>query len=206
MSERTAFVTFHGIDGTGKTTAAEKLTGLLSARGHDVVNYDLIPSDNPFSIAKRGVIAETSPAAQAAFFIGSTLYHSERIAEYLRAGKSVVKARYIDDVIAHHEHLGVNDIQRITNSFNILQPHLRVLLTLDEEERRRRIEARGILDDKDREQFVEGSRLYAFQNTLIRIAGELVVSGRALIIDTQTNSPNDVSEIVYRHLQAGNLI
>ncbi len=169
MFEIAPFITFHGIDGTGKTTAVASTVLLLRRMGVNALNYDQLDVDNPFTVAKKRVVAETPPAAQIAFYIGSALFHSGLIERLTKEGSTVVKARYLDDILAHHGHLGVVNPEIMVSVFPFKQPDLRVVLTLDEDVRRKRISQRGVVDEKDLQLVEPGSRLYYFQNTLLRI-------------------------------------
>ena len=61
-----AFITVHGIDGTGKTTTVQLLAERLNSLGIPTINYDEYERGltNPLSIAKTGVLKETSPSTQ----------------------------------------------------------------------------------------------------------------------------------------------
>lgn len=203
MKENPFFITLHGIDGTGKTTTAGFLTQGLNNQNMKAINYDdyeKINVDNPFSAAKKRVVKEASPEAQLAFFLGSTLFHSDVIGGLLQQGYSVVKSRYIDDVLAHHAQLGVKNTEEIAALFPIIQPGLRVILTLDETTRRERIRIRGEVDEKDKEIRTLGSRLDSFENYLIANSENLQVLGKAIRIDTAALDPQQVSQIILDHI------
>jgi len=206
MSESAPFITFHGIDGTGKTTAVTTTVEMLREEGIQAADYDELGIINPFSAAKKAVVAQASPSAQLAYFIGSTMYQGEQINSLTASGLSIVKGRYIDDVIAHHGHLGVSNSDNIAESFPIKQPDLRVVLTLEEEERRKRIEARGIHDEKDLQVVEEGSRLQYFQNTLLRIADKYAAQGTAIVINTANITPEGIATQAISNLRNRNLL
>lgn len=209
MIENPLFITIHGIDGTGKTTTTDKLTRSFDAAGVRAINYDLYESEkikNPFSSAKKRVVNETSPSAQLAYYLGSTLFHCSEIEGLLDEGYSVVKSRYIDDVLAHHAELRVPNTREITKLFPIVQPDLRVILTLDEELRRERITKRGKSNAKDKEVRSPGSRLDFFENYLLTINSELISIGKAIRIDTTHLDPQQVAEQIISHLLTTNLL
>lgn len=192
------FITVHGIDGTGKTTTSRALSESLFLAGQKTFNYDeyeTVAFDNPFSSIKKRIVKETSPNAQLAFYLGSTMFHSDAITHLLSQGFSVVKSRYLDDVLAHHAHLGVLNGEQIAALFPIVQPDLKVILTVNEDLRRERLKARGEKDWKDRELRESGSRLDFFENYLLEKSQELINIGKALRIDT---SQLQVSEVVER--------
>lgn len=197
MIENGVFVTIHGIDGTGKTTTAAEIQTLLNTQGFPVINYDVYEKEhlqNPFALSKKQVIAEASPEAQFAYYLGSTLYHGEQIRRLTEQGFMVVKSRYLDDVLAHHAHLGVENTVEIAKLLPILQPDLKVILTLPEAIRRQRIVHRGEIDEKDKEVRKTGSRLNFFENFLLRHNELLLASGQAVRIDTSILEPIQVAE------------
>ncbi len=209
MKENPFFITVHGIDGTGKTTTTDMLVHALDSGNIKAVNYDLYELEkleNPFSQAKERVLREATPSAQLAYYLGSTLYHSDKIEKLLHEGYSVVKSRYIDDVLAHHAELGVENVREIARLFPIVQPDLRVILTINEEVRRERIVKRGEFDIKDREIRIPGSRLDFFENYLLDISSKLIKIGKAIKIDTTHLDPQQVSQHIIDHLLTTQLL
>ena len=73
-------------------------------------------------------------------------------------------------------------VQQIARLFPILQPDLRVVLTLPEEVRRQRVVYRGKIDTRDKDVKVAGSRADFFERFLVYTAHQLLNSGKALII------------------------
>ncbi len=208
MQQQGSFITLHGIDGTGKSTTVSVVTTLLKKRGITTINYDAYETEhpNPFSVAKKGVLATTTPEAQFAFYIGSTLYHSQTISRLAAQGTCVVKTRYLDDVLAHHAQLGVANVREIAALFPIKNADLMVVLTLPEPVRRARISVRGELDVKDKEVRQQGSRLDFFEHFLLESAGFLQPSKRSLIIDTSATPPEQVAQIIVARMQEIGLI
>lgn len=201
MNQKGSFIVIHGIDGTGKTTTVRMLVKFLAERGISVINYDNYETANPFSLAKEAVIAGTAPEAQFAFYIGSTLYHSQMISEILAQGVCVVKARYLEDVLAHHAHLGVANAREIATLFSIRAPDLTVILTLPEPVRRARILVRGEVDLKDKEIRRVGSRLDFFEHFLLESARLSSSPRRSLVVDTSTFPPEEVAQMIIERMQ-----
>jgi dTMP kinase len=98
------FVTFEGLDGSGKTTQAERLAEALRGEGRDVVSTRE-PGGTPLGEQVRELLLsgrDMSAWAEAALFAAARAELVERvIAPALEAGKAVVCDRYIDSSLAY---------------------------------------------------------------------------------------------------------
>lgn len=204
MSERGKFVSLHGIDGTGKSTVARSIATLLEAEGKPVINYDefkdTIP--NPHAAEKARADAEGSLEERVAAHLTSTMYHSDRIRDLTNQGYHVVKSRYLDDVMAHFSHLGVpaERLRELSSAFPAVQPELKVILTTIETERRRRINARPVIDEQDKEEKIDGSRALYFEDYLRNAARE--APGKFLLLDNTGIDADEVArQIIDRLMQ-----
>lgn len=99
------FITFEGIDGSGKTTQLRLLEAYLRASGHDVVTT-CEPGGTPLGRRLRAAFLESdatvSPLAELLLFAADRAQHVEhRIRPALAEGKIVISDRYADATEAY---------------------------------------------------------------------------------------------------------
>ncbi len=98
------FVTFEGIDGSGKTTQVELLRAALEAEGRTVV-ATREPGGTPFGERLRELLlngTEMAPWAEAALFAAARAELVERVIRpALERGDDVLCDRYIDSSLAY---------------------------------------------------------------------------------------------------------
>jgi dTMP kinase len=98
------FVTFEGLDGSGKTTQAELLVARLRAEGEDVV-ATREPGGTELGEGIRDLVlhgGEVVPWAEALLYAASRAQHVEKVIRpALARGASVVCDRYLDSSVAY---------------------------------------------------------------------------------------------------------
>ncbi|MBA2568173.1 MAG: dTMP kinase [Actinobacteria bacterium] len=142
------FVTFEGLDGSGKTTQVEMLRSHLEEAGRDVV-ATREPGGTELGERVRDLLlqgGEVSPWAEAALFAAARAeLVSKVIAPALERGADVVCDRYLDSSLAYQgiaRGLGVDQVLALNlSAIRGILPDLTFLLTLEADEAALRGEA-----------------------------------------------------------------
>jgi len=139
------FVTFEGLDGSGKSTQAELLADWLRSQGRTVLTTRE-PGGTPVGEAVRDLVLhgdELSPWTEAALFAAARAEHVElAIRPALERGEDVVCDRYLDSSVAYQgiaRGLGESRVLELNLTVTGgLLPDRTFLVLVDPEEARRR--------------------------------------------------------------------
>ena len=144
------FITFEGLDGSGKTTQARLLHTYLEEQGRDVV-VTREPGGTPLGERVRELLLtgeEISPWAEAALFAAARAELVERVIRpALERGADVICDRYLDSSLAYQgiaRGLGVEAVLELNrNSVGGVLPDRTYLLLVNPIDARRRRRGAG---------------------------------------------------------------
>jgi dTMP kinase len=194
------FVTFEGLDGSGKTTQVELLRQHLSENGREVV-ATREPGGTELGERVRDLLlqgGEVSPWAEAALFAAARAeLVAQVIAPALERGADVICDRYLDSSLAYQgiaRGLGVDQVLALNvNAIRGILPDRTFLLVLDTDEAARRQGA----DSPDRIEREGGE----FQDAVRTAYAELatIFPGRVIALDASL-PPEEIAQEVQANL------
>jgi dTMP kinase len=153
------FITFEGLDGSGKTTQTELLAELIRGEGREVVTTRE-PGGTPLGEQIREVLLrdDVSPWAEAALFAAARAELVERvIAPALAGGAVVLCDRFVDSSLAYQgiaRGLGVDRVLEL--NLPAIRGHLpdcTYLLLIDPDESARRVGENGDRIEREGDEF-----------------------------------------------------
>ena len=150
------FVTFEGLDGSGKTTQAVLLADALRGEGVEVVSTRE-PGGTPLGEAIRDLVlhgGHVAPWAEAALYAASRAQHVDGVIRpALERGATVVCDRYIDSSVAYQgvgRGLGLEEVLALNLAVvGGLLPDRTVLVEIDPETAAERVGSSGDRIERD---------------------------------------------------------
>jgi dTMP kinase len=193
------FVTFEGLDGSGKTTQVELLRAYLEGEGRDVV-ATREPGGTELGERVRELLlqgGQVSPWAEAALFAAARAELVARvIGPALERGADVVCDRYLDSSLAYQgiaRGLGVEQVLALNvNAIRGILPDVTFLLLLDAEEAARRSD-----DSPDRIEREGGDFRRAVETAYRELAA--IFPGRVVTLDG-SRPPEEIAKEVCERL------
>lgn len=131
------FIVLEGLDGVGKSTLARRFA--------QQYGYQLMTTPGSELLPIRADIINglgSSGTAKALFYAATVQAEGEKAHRLIQSGQSVLMDRYRASTISYANERGVTlDLSTVLSQ--AYQPHLSILLTLDETERQLRLHKRG---------------------------------------------------------------
>jgi dTMP kinase len=196
------FVSFEGLDGSGKTTQAELLRARLESDGEEVVTTRE-PGGTELGEEIRGLVlhgGHVAPWAEALLYAASRAQHVEEVIRpALDRGATVLCDRYVDSSVAYQGVARGLGLQRVLDlnleAVGGLMPSRTFLLLIDPEDVGERLQR-----DHDRLER-EGERFYScvdagYRELASRFPERIVTLDGSL-------APDEIAEDVYGALRGG---
>jgi dTMP kinase len=153
------FVTFEGIDGSGKSTQLQLCAKALEAKGHTVI-ITRNPGGTQFGEELRQILLHSTktvyPLSELLLFIADRAQHMDEIVlPALQAGKIILCDRHIDSTLAYQGYgrgLSLDTIQHLNQiAIQTQKPDLTLLFDGEPAALAKRVSNRGQSDRLERE-------------------------------------------------------
>ena len=190
------FVTFEGIDGSGKSTVSNLVFEKLKSQGYDVV-LTFEPTDTWIGkCVQRCIESNTDPFVTAFSFIADRIEHCKKISKWLDQEKIVICDRYAESTYAYQgaqmQGLIKNPIRYLQelSKDRILIPDRTFVFVIEPEESLKRIQNRNNLIPFEKISFLE-----KVHKNYLRLA----VERRFMKIDA-TEPVDEIVKICYKDI------
>ncbi|MDD5502656.1 MAG: dTMP kinase [Candidatus Thermoplasmatota archaeon] len=161
--KKTAFITFEGIDGSGKSTVSAMVASELEKRGFPI-RKTVEPTEEWTGKAVRQSIREGNPITTALLFVADRAHHAEQIKNWLESGEIVVCDRYFDSTFAYQTAALEGKMKNPENwlkslhSFEFPKPDITFLFDIDPKVGLERISGREVKEKFEKLEFLEKVR------------------------------------------------
>ncbi len=177
---RGLFIVIEGIDGTGKSTQAARLSEWFRERGREVV-LSREPTAGPWGrkVRESAATGRLSPEDELEYFLNDRRQHvDELIGPSLAAGKVVILDRYYFSTMAYQGARGFDPLEiRRKNEAFAPRPDLLLILDLEVDAALERIGARGDTANE----FEQRENLERCREIFMSLCGE----GFVRVVDSQ---------------------
>jgi dTMP kinase len=219
MSRRGKFITFEGLDGTGKSTQMRKLAGVLRAAGHKVVETRE-PGGTATGEKIRKLLLDSgtaglSPQAEMALMFASRAQHiAEVIEPSVAAGSVVLCDRFTDSTEAYQgngRRLGSDTVRELHRMLcGNLQPDLTILLdsnahaSVNRARRRNKRNSKSASRGHDENRFEQETRAFFGRVREGYLAIARREPSRVMLVDasgTPAQTHQKITEVVRRKIR-----
>jgi len=194
------FVTFEGIDGSGKSTISKGVYEKLKKEGYDAI-LTFEPTDTELGkIVKKCIEENYDPVVTTFAFIADRIQHVREIKKWVKDNKIVLCDRYADSTYAYQavqlEDIIENPIKWLKELHDrfIIKPELTFLCVLDVDRALCRIKNREKLVSFERKEFLE-----KVQKNYLRLAS--LERERFVMIDASKSVNKLVDECIVKILE-----
>src|SRR6266851_1252966 len=219
MSRRGKFITFEGLDGTGKSTQQRKLAAALRAAGHTVVETrepgGTLTGEKIRKVLLDTATAALSPLAEMALMFASRAQHiAEVIEPALAQGSIVLCDRFTDSTEAYQgsgRRLGSDAVRELHRVLcGNLQPDLTLLLdsnphtSVSRARRRNKHDSKNAARGHDENRFEQETRAFFGRVRDGYMAVAKREPGRVVMVDargTPGQTHQKITEIVRRKMK-----